>query len=63
MVKEDKTAAVRPVTVGEIQGGEATVMNGISPNEMVVTDGAERLREGAKVEVRTASKGGAPKGR
>jgi membrane fusion protein, multidrug efflux system len=62
VVKEDKTATVRPVTVGEIQGGEATVMKGISPDEMVVTDGAERLREGAKVELRSA-KGVPSKGR
>ena len=62
VVKEDKTAGVRPVSVGEIQGGEATVMTGVSPGELVVTDGAERLREGAKIELRT-SKGAAPKGR
>jgi membrane fusion protein, multidrug efflux system len=62
VVKEDKTATVRPVGVGEIQGGEATVMKGISPDEMVVTDGAERLREGAKVELRS-TKGIPSKGR
>ena len=63
VVKEDKTAAVRPVGVGEIQGGEATIMTGITPGEMVVTDGAERLRDGAKVDLRTGSKGASVKGR
>ena len=61
VVKEDKTVTVRPVTVGEIQRGEATIKTGISPGEMVVTDGADRLREGAKVELRSA-RGWFPKG-
>ena len=52
LVKADKTVSIRPVTVGEIQGGEAAITTGISLGELVVTDGAERLREGAKVELK-----------
>jgi multidrug efflux system membrane fusion protein len=53
VVKADKTAEVRPVTIDEIQGGEASVKTGLSPGEFVVTDGTERLREGAKVELKS----------
>ena len=33
VVKADGTAAVRPVTVGEIQGGEASIKTGLSSGE------------------------------
>jgi multidrug efflux system membrane fusion protein len=62
VVKADRTAAVRPVTVGEIQGGEASIKTGLSPGELVVVDGADRLREGARVEIKAESNRTPPKG-
>jgi multidrug efflux system membrane fusion protein len=62
VVKADQTATVRPVTVDEIQGGEATIKSGLSPGELVVVDGAGRLREGARVEVKTQSAESTQKG-
>jgi multidrug efflux system membrane fusion protein len=55
VVKEDRTVTVRPVTVNEIQSGEASIKTGVSPGELVVTDGADRLREGAKAELKRES--------
>ena len=52
LVNADQTATVRPVTVGEIQGGEASIKTGLSPGELVVVDGADRLREGTRVELK-----------
>ncbi len=52
VVRPDGTAAVRPVRVSDIQGGEAAIDSGLSSGEPVVVDGAERLREGAPVETR-----------
>jgi multidrug efflux system membrane fusion protein len=52
VVKEDKTVAVRPVTVGVSHGEDASINSGLAPNELVVVDGTEKLREGSKVEVR-----------
>jgi multidrug efflux system membrane fusion protein len=57
VVKDDRTATVRPVTLGEIQGGEASIKTGLSPRELVVVDGQDRLREGTKVELRPQSGG------
>ena len=57
VVKADRTATVRAVTVGEIQGGEALISSGLSPGELVVVDGAERLREGTRVDLRPQSDG------
>ncbi len=60
-VKPDQTAALRLVTIGEIQGGDALVKTGLSPGELVVVDGAGRLREGARVALTPpAQQGGTP---
>ncbi len=40
VVKADRTVTVRPITVAEIQGGQASVKTGLSPGELVVIDGA-----------------------
>ncbi len=59
VVRADRTVALRPVTVDATQGDEASLAKGVSPGELVVVDGADRLREGAKVEL-PAPGGGAP---
>lgn len=63
VVKEDRTVTVRPVDIGEIQGGEVSIKTGVSPGESVVTDGAERLIEGAKVEPKRGGAETSQKGR
>ncbi len=55
VVKADRTATVRAIAIGEIQGGEASIASGLSPDELVVVDGADRLREGTKVDLRPQS--------
>ena len=55
VVKEDRTVTVRPVTVGVAQGDDASISSGLAPDEVVVVDGTEKLREGTKVEVRGRS--------
>ena len=61
VIKPDNSAEMRPVTTGESEGGEVAVTAGLAPGEIVVTDGADRLKEGAKVEIRTPNgKGGKP---
>ena len=63
MVKDDRTATVRPITVGEIQEGEAFIKTGLTPGQLVVVDGAERLREGSRVELKAQNGGIPPKGK
>src|SRR4029453_4496624 len=53
VVKDDKTVSVTPVVVGSTQGETTAIDSGVAPGAMVVVDGADRLREGAKVEVVT----------
>ena len=51
IVKEDKSVSVRSVKVGSTEGETAAIDSGIAAGEVVVTDGTDKLREGAKVEV------------
>jgi multidrug efflux system membrane fusion protein len=51
VVKDDKTVAVRPVKPGPAEGEITAILEGVAPNEAVVVDGADKLREGTKVEV------------
>lgn len=61
VIRPDNSAEMRPVTTGESEGGLVAVTAGLSVGEIVVTDGADRLKEGAKVEIRTPNGGGGGK--
>jgi multidrug efflux system membrane fusion protein len=51
VVKEDNTVSVRPVKLGPADAERVTVESGLAEGERVVTDGMDRLREGARVQV------------
>jgi multidrug efflux system membrane fusion protein len=51
VVKEDKTVTMRPLKLGTVEKDSVAVEAGVVPGELVVTDGIDRLREGAKVDV------------
>ena len=51
VVKDDETATVRPITVGQQDEVQAVVTSGVEPPERVVTTGFARLTEGTKVAV------------
>ncbi len=50
VVKADRTVTVRKVQLGPADGDNISVQ-GVSPGELVVVDGADRLREGASVQL------------
>lgn len=51
VVKEDRTVEVRPVDIGPAEADRVSIADGLKPGELVVVEGAERLRAGSKVEV------------
>ncbi len=53
VVKQDKTVTVRTVHVGPGEGDNVAIDEGVSPGEIVVVEGAERLRDGSTVELPT----------
>ncbi|MBR0937515.1 MdtA/MuxA family multidrug efflux RND transporter periplasmic adaptor subunit [Bradyrhizobium jicamae] len=52
LVNADSTVSVRPVKLGVTDGDRVEVISGLSPGDRIVIDGADKLREGAKVVVR-----------
>ena len=60
VVKEDKSVTVTPVKLGPVQGETTAIASGVAPGAMVVVDGADKLREGAKVELITRDAQAAP---
>ncbi|PTX07622.1 multidrug transporter subunit MdtA [Achromobacter mucicolens] len=51
LVQDDNTIAVRQVKLGAINAGMVAVNEGLKPGDRVVTEGTDRLRAGAKVEI------------
>lgn len=51
IVQADHTVAVRNIKTGPTQGEKVAVTDGLKVGETVVTSGADRLREGSKVEL------------
>jgi len=60
VVKDDKTVTVAPVKLGPVQGEVTAIASGLSPGDLVVVDGADKLKEGAKVELITRETQSAP---
>ena len=57
VVGQDDTVSVRPITQGPSNGERVAVTAGLEPGERVVIDGADRLRDGAKIAVAGAEAG------
>ena len=55
VVKSDDTAELRPVKLGQRQGDEVVVTEGVAPNERVVLAGQMLVRPGGKVRVDSGS--------
>src|SRR6201993_694236 len=50
VVKADKTVEVRPVKVAFTQANVSAIDSGLSPGDLVVTDGQDKLQGGSRVE-------------
>jgi multidrug efflux system membrane fusion protein len=59
-VVADGKAQMRPVTIARVQGDLSVIQSGITPGEVVVTDGQLRLTPNARVAQRGARPGEAP---
>jgi multidrug efflux system membrane fusion protein len=49
LVNSDSTVKVRPVTLGVVDGERQAVTAGLAAGDIVVTEGGDRLRDGAQV--------------
>ena len=57
LINLDNTVSVRLVKVGAVDGGFQAVLSGLNPGDKVVTDGTDRLRDGAPISTPTARTG------
>jgi multidrug efflux system membrane fusion protein len=62
IVNADGTVSVRPVTLGPSDKGMIQIVSGLNPGDQVVTDGTDRLSDGARVTIpaNEAPQSGAP---
>jgi multidrug efflux system membrane fusion protein len=49
VVQTDKTVTMRTVSLGATDGTHTVILRGLRPGDLVVVDGADRLRDGAEV--------------
>jgi len=61
-VKPDSTVTVRQITVGTTEGDDSEVTSGVSPGDVVVMTGVDKLQEGSKVTIHFAEENN-PRGR
>ena len=62
VVNADSTVNVRKITLGAGDATNIAVTQGVKPEEVVVIDGADRLKDGAKVLLRQGAGAKAPQG-
>jgi membrane fusion protein, multidrug efflux system len=55
VVNPDNTVKVTPIKIGPVQGETTSVTSGISPGTQVVVDGADKLKDNAKIALRQES--------
>lgn len=53
VVKEDQSVSVKPLKLGPTEGEKVAVLEGLQPDELVVVDGADKLRENMLVKLIT----------
>jgi membrane fusion protein, multidrug efflux system len=53
LVNADSTVSVRKVVLGVTDGDRVEVVSGLAPGDRIVIDGADKLRDGAKINLRT----------
>jgi multidrug efflux system membrane fusion protein len=60
LINADSTVSVRPVQLGITEGDRVEVRSGLAPGDRIVIDGADKLREGAKINIRPEAGAAAP---
>src|SRR5579859_5186001 len=53
LVNADSTVSVRPVKLGVTDRDHVEVLSGLNPGDRIVIDGADKLRDGAKIVIRS----------
>ena len=60
VINQNKTAEMRPIKVGQVDGGSALIEDGLKEGEQVVVDGYFRLQPGAQVDITNPQRNQSP---
>jgi multidrug efflux system membrane fusion protein len=60
LVNPDNAVSVRPVKLGVTAGDRVEVLSGLAPGDRIVIDGADKLRDGAKIIIRSENAASPP---
>jgi multidrug efflux system membrane fusion protein len=60
LVNDDSTVSVRKVVLGITDGDRVEVSSGLAVGDRIVVDGADKLRDGAKINIRAAADANSP---
>ena len=60
LANPNNTVSVRKIELGPVNGDRVAVKSGLNPGDQVVTDGADKLRDGASITVRGPGSEAAP---
>lgn len=60
VLKDDQSVTVRPIRLGTVEGETAAVEEGLAPGDVVVADGTDKLREGARIKARPSADAATP---
>jgi multidrug efflux system membrane fusion protein len=55
VIQPDNKAHIQPIKTGIVDGGSIAVTSGLTIGQQVVTEGLDRLNEGAQVEIMTGA--------
>ncbi|MDB5303760.1 MAG: mdtA [Phycisphaerales bacterium] len=58
VVKPNETVEMKTVVTGPAEGDDIVIKSGLAPGDVVVTDGVDKLQQGAKVSTRSRKAGG-----
>jgi multidrug efflux system membrane fusion protein len=62
LVNQDDTVSVRPVALGPNDADRTSISSGLAAGDRVVVDGADKLRDGAKISLRGPDSSAQPPG-
>lgn len=58
VARDDNTVSLRKVETGPTEGQTIVILAGLTPGERVITEGTDRLRDGARIEIPAEGRGG-----
>ena len=59
LINDDKSVKVQPIKLGPTEGEKVAITDGLKPGDKIVIDGADKLRDGAKISLPKETDNGA----